>query len=72
MQRARADDVLLFKATHSNENVCTRVTQNDSYEFKVFFHTKKYTVDNCQKEYLCLEQSPQTGFTCNNVTRMTS
>ena len=38
----------------------TRVTQNDSLEFKGYFDTKKYTVDSCKKEYLGWEHSPQT------------
>ena len=43
----------------------TRVTQHDSYEFKLYFHTKNYTVDYCKKEYLGWEHSPQTGFSCS-------
>ena len=27
----------------------TRVTQHNSYEYKVYFHTKKYTVDIVKK-----------------------
>ena len=64
VEKARAGYVLFFKATHSNENVCTQKLNRTIHISSNFISMPKPILYIIAKKYLGWEHSPQTAFTC--------